>query len=166
MYGFNPFGFNGGNFGNFGGFGNFGNFGNMFLLNIFQNLMNSNLMDSVAQMASSGMFNAAMKETTDEYYIGANLQGIDPKDVNINQNNNNITISIIRRGQNMQNLGGFLGQQNICSQMARSFYVENGNMDLIKIGYENGLLLIKIPKTDAVSFIDTSETKLIELGEK
>lgn len=153
MFGFIPFGFNN------------GNLANMALMNIFQTFLNSNVLGT---LASNNMFNAVMKETEDEYYIGANLSGVNQNDININQNNNYVTISVVTRTVSQQNIGNFIGQQNVCGQTSRCFYIENGNMDLLKVAYENGLLLIRIPKMNNMieyndyNVIDVTDCKLIE----
>lgn len=111
--------------------------------------------DGGAVFNSNEMFKAATKETPEGYIICAELHGVNKGDIKVSYKNNKLTISVIRRNESEQNTNNFRVIQMSYGQVARSFYVRNVNINLMKVMFKNGILIIGLPKKDKYIYGDS-----------
>ncbi|GEM_PF-6447620 len=97
---------------------------------------------------------AATKETPEGYIICAELHGVNKGDIKLSYNNNNLTISVIRRSGSEQTGNNFRLIQRSYDQVARSFHVKNVNVNLMKVMFKDGILIIGLPKKDKYINVD------------
>lgn len=121
------------------------------LQDIFQNFFNGDIM---ADFNTDDMFKTAIKETPEAYMICAELHGVKKEDIKISYKDNNFTISIIKRSENEQSGSNFRIVQRAYGGVARSFYVENVNINSMKAMFKNGILIVGIPKKGRYVYSD------------
>lgn len=105
-------------------------------------------------------FRSCIKETSEGYIIYANLPGVRREEINIVFNNNYVTISAIRSSDNETIGRNFMFKQICFGRVSRSFYVENVDMNSMKSIFEEGVLIMILPKIG--KYINTNNKVLIE----
>ncbi|MGE0527652.1 MAG: Hsp20/alpha crystallin family protein [Bdellovibrionales bacterium] len=106
-------------------------------------------------------FSPAMdvEESDSEYCIIADLPGVKKEDLSIDCSENQITISAERREEEQSEQRR--STRRFYGSFRRSFLLPNGvNADEIRADYENGELVIHIPKSEK------SRPRRIEIGER
>ena len=96
-------------------------------------------------------FKTDITENEKEYILEAELPGFKKEDINIDIDNNYLTISAERKYENTEKdkKGRLIRQERYSGSMSRSFYVgEDITQDEIKAKFENGVLKIDIPKKE------------------
>lgn len=78
------------------------------------------------------------------YYIEADIPGYNKEDIKLEVNNGNININV----NNMELNKKYLLQERNRKEISRHFYFKNIDEDSISAKYENGVLIISIPKKD------------------
>lgn len=99
-----------------------------------------------AGLKLSEMFRTVVKETDDAFIILADLPGVNRSDIKVGYKNNYFTISVIKRGGAEQSGNNFRLVQSSCGKTSRSFYMENINIKMMKVGFKKDILIIKLPK--------------------
>ena len=99
-----------------------------------------------ADFKLSEMFRAVIKETDDAFIILADLPRVNKSDIKVGYKNNYFTISVIKRGGAEQRGNNFRLVQSCCGKTSRSFYMENINIKMMKVGFKKDILIIKLPK--------------------
>lgn len=89
-----------------------------------------------------------IKDNEKEYVLEAELPGIDKKDINIELNDNRLTISVNKEEANESNEENYIRKERRSSSFVRSFAVDNIAEDSIKAKFENGLLTLVLPKKE------------------
>lgn len=93
-------------------------------------------------------FKTDIKETDDEYIVQAELPGVSKDDINIELNNNYMTISATNNEVVEEEKENYIRKERRSGKFQRSFNISNVNSDEIQAKFENGLLEIKLPKTN------------------
>ncbi|WP_234118341.1 heat shock protein Hsp18 [Clostridium hydrogenum] len=99
-------------------------------------------------MAKSNNFRVDVKEKDDEYLLEADLPGIKRDDISIDYNNNYLTVSAKRDNVVEDNSSGYVTRERNYGEFKRSFYIDNVKDDSIDASFKNGVLKIKLPKTE------------------
>ena len=133
MYGLVPFKFN-----------NRGNYGGLTLNDMFQDFFND---DILSPFSEAEHFKADIRETPDEYLVQAELPGVKKSDINIDYNNDCLTIRALRNEEHEETKNNFIRKERRYGQVARSFYVNNIDKKQIQA---NGVLSIRLPKREKV----------------
>lgn len=124
--------------------------------NIVDSVLNSDLMNEVINNLENMLtLNVEFKEYKNKYLIDANLPGVDKNNINIEYDNNYITVSIKRNNiySNGKNVTiGVFQQEN---DVSKDFYVENINPYNIKAVFKDQRLRVYIPKKDKLKEIST-----------
>lgn len=96
-----------------------------------------------------------IKEASDEYILDIEMPGFDKSEISLNFDKGYLTISATKKErEESEDKIKFLRKERNC-RCERSYYVgEHINGDEIKAKYDNGILVIRIPK---------EQTKKIEL---
>jgi HSP20 family protein len=88
-------------------------------------------------------------ETEHELVVKADLPDVDPKDLDIQVENNILTIRGERKFEKKVNEENYLRVERSYGSFARSFTLANTvNSDAIKAGYQNGVLTLTVPKRE------------------
>lgn len=100
-----------------------------------------------------GSFRTDITEKDNAYYIEADLPGIAKEDININIENNHLTISAKRDNNHEEKdeNNKVIRQERHYGEFVRSFYVDNVNEDEISAKLEDGILKVEIPKKDTTA---------------
>lgn len=117
----------------------------------FENLVNSffnNDFFSPINMNGFGNdFKADLKETDDAYSIEADLPGIKKDAIDIDFNNNYLTISAKRDDSQEEKDENFIRRERRYGEFKRSFYVDNVEKNNIAASFNDGVLKINLPKS-------------------
>ncbi len=88
-------------------------------------------------------------ETEHELVVKADLPEVDPKDLDIRVENNILTIRGERKFEKKVSEENYLRVERAYGSFARSFTLANTvNSDAIKADYQNGVLMLSIPKRE------------------
>ncbi len=91
------------------------------------------------------------REGDDAYYIEVDLPGVKKEDININVEDNTLTISGERKIEQEHKEDNFYKVESVYGKFERSFTLpEDVDTDKIEAKSENGVLEIKIPKVAKV----------------
>ena len=87
------------------------------------------------------------READDAYYIEVELPGVKKEDINIDVDDNTLTISGERKIKDEHKDDNFYKVESVYGKFERSFSLpENADTDKIEASSKNGVLEIKIPK--------------------
>ena len=88
-------------------------------------------------------------ERDGEYVLRADLPGVDEKDVNVELDDNVLTISGERRSEHEQRKQGYYRVERASGRFSRSLTVPEGvDPQSIRANFENGVLDVRIPKPE------------------
>lgn len=104
--------------------------------------------DMLSAFNSNGSFKTDIKETPEGYIVHAELPGVKKEDINIDYNNNYLTISANRNYGNEEKKDNYIKRERSYGSVSRGFYISNVNRSLIKAKFDNGVLSIDLPKKE------------------
>ena len=88
-------------------------------------------------------------ESDDDFVLRADLPGLSEKDVNIELEDNVLTVSGERRSEHEERKEGFYRVERASGSFSRSLTLPEGvNPEAIKAGFDRGVLEIRIPKPE------------------
>ena len=89
-----------------------------------------------------------IKELEDHYEMAVELPGFDKKDIALRLEDGYLTITAeVNRSLNeKEKKGNFIHRERFSGKTSRSYYVGDVEKEAIKATYENGVLLINLPK--------------------
>ena len=91
------------------------------------------------------------READDAYYIEVDLPGVAKDDINIDVDDNTLTISGVRKVKEEHKEDNFYKVESVYGKFERSFSLpEDVDSDKIEAKHNNGVLEIKIPKVEKV----------------
>ena len=91
------------------------------------------------------------READNAYYIEVDLPGVSKDDINIDVDDNTLTISGVRKVKEEHKDDSFYKIESVYGKFERSFSLpEDVNSDKIEAKHNNGVLEIKIPKVEKV----------------
>ena len=91
------------------------------------------------------------REGDDAYYIEVDLPGVKKEDINIDVDENTLTISGERKVKEEHKEDNFYKVESVYGKFERSFSLpEDVDTDKIEAEFKNGVLEIKIPKVQKV----------------
>ena len=112
-----------------------------------RDLFNSVLEDFMDLNEIAG-FKTDIKETEDEYKIEAELPGMDKEDIELELNNNYLTIKADNEEVIEEEKDNYIRKERKTGKYQRSFRLNNVNKDDIEAEYNNGILEINLPKLE------------------
>ncbi|WP_114571655.1 Hsp20/alpha crystallin family protein [Exiguobacterium flavidum] len=83
-----------------------------------------------------------------EYVVDAELPGMNKEDIQLEYKEGQLLIKAKHEEETKEEKGNYLHRERKLSSMERSLYLEDVNEDLIEAKLENGLLHIKLPKSE------------------
>ena len=98
-----------------------------------------------ANFMSTG-FRVDMKENENEYVVEADLPGIKKDAIDIEYDNNYLTVSAKRDDTNEDKGKGYIRKERRCGEFKRTFYVDNIEENNIDASFKDGVLTITLPK--------------------
>lgn len=107
--------------------------------------------DFFAPMNISGFgsgFKVDLKETENSYLIEADLPGVTKDAIDIDFNNNYLTITAKREDNVEDKSENFVRRERHYGEFKRSFYIDNVVEDQIDASFNNGVLKVTLPKSD------------------
>ena len=106
-----------------------------------------------------GNFNVDLKENDKEYFVEADLPGIKKGDIDIDVNNNYLTITAKRNENQETNEENYVRRERHYGEFKRSFYMDNVDEEKIEAYFNDGVLQIVLPKLTK----DNDKKKRIEI---
>jgi HSP20 family protein len=125
----------------------------------------SNLFDDdffpVFSNMTSSMPAVNIKEDEKSYLLDLAIPGIDKKDMNIDINEDVLTISSETKNEAEENKDGYKRKEFSYSSFCRSFYIpENVNREKITASYKDGILNVVLPKQEEEKTKLTKQIKI------
>lgn len=93
-------------------------------------------------------FRADIKESDDEYTIEAEMPGMKKEDINLELNDDYLTISAEHTEENEEKEDNYIRRERRQGRYTRSFYLENVNREDIEAEYDDGILKVHLPKEE------------------
>lgn len=95
-------------------------------------------------------FKTDIKDNGGEYLLEADLPGFKKEDINVNLENNYLTISAERKAENEEKdkKGRYIRCERSYGSFTRSFDVSDVDTDKITASYEDGVLRLTMPKKE------------------
>ena len=87
-----------------------------------------------------------IRETDKEYLIEAELPGVKKEQLQVELDQNRLTISVTHDEQAQLEHGSYIQRERKSGSYSRSFYVENVNDERVTAKFENGVLYMNLPK--------------------
>ncbi len=144
MFGLVPFRFNNGE-----------NNRGLSINDMFNDFFNDNML---SEFNSSGSFKTDIKENPEGYVVHAELPGVNKEDINIDYNNNYLTISAIKNNEFEEKKDNYIRRERSYGSVSRGFYINNIDKNSIKAKFDNGVLSVELPKKDLIS---NNENKIL-----
>ena len=104
--------------------------------------------DILSEFKSGGNFKTDIKETPEGYVVHAELPGVKKEDINIDYNNNYLTISATRNNDHEEKKDNYIRRERSYGSVSRGFYITNVDKNSIKAKFDNGVLNIELPKKE------------------
>ncbi|EYE87750.1 heat-shock protein [Fervidicella metallireducens AeB] len=93
-----------------------------------------------------GNFRVDLKETENNYLVEAELPGVKREAIDIDYENNHLTISAKREETLEDEKGDYVRRERHYGEFKRQFYVDNVDEDKINATFKDGVLKIILPK--------------------
>jgi HSP20 family protein len=103
----------------------------------------------VLNSRTSSMPAVNIKEDEKNYFLDLAIPGMDKKDLNIDINEDVLTISSESKNETSEERDGYKKKEFNYSSFCRSFYIpDNVNRDKIEANYKDGVLTVSLPKME------------------
>lgn len=89
-----------------------------------------------------------IKEKDNEYLIEADLPGVKKEEINVDLDNNRLTISVVKNEEINEEKENYIRRERRSGSYCRSFNVENVIEEQISAKFENGVLSLVLPKKE------------------
>ncbi|TDT51895.1 heat shock protein Hsp18 [Fonticella tunisiensis] len=110
----------------------------------FGNFFTEGLLPSFDFMNNN--FRVDLRETDDAYMVEADLPGVSKDSIDIDYENNYLTISAKRKDIVEDKRDDYVRRERYFGELRRSFYMENVDESKITASFENGVLKVTLPK--------------------
>lgn len=105
--------------------------------------------DPFFTMKENHLMKTDIKELDGEYEIAVDLPGYNKEDINLEISNGYLNITAKKNETNEEKHGKYLHKERFYGECSRSFYIgEDINEESIKAKFNNGTLILSIPKID------------------
>lgn len=123
-----------------------------------ENLVDKFLKDDLF-FSTSADIRVDIKDNGNEYLVEADIPGISKEQIQIDYNNNYLTISVESREEYKEEKETYICRERKIGKTSRSFYVENVEEDKIEAHYKNGVLKVSLPKSKDIKKKNRIEIK-------
>lgn len=95
-------------------------------------------------------FSVDIKETDEAYTVVADLPGLDKKNINLNYENNVLSIHAHqeREEEEKHKEENYIRRERSSRSYSRQFLIENVNEEGIEASFKNGVLTVSLPKKE------------------
>ena len=97
-------------------------------------------------MVGSAGFRVDVKDAGDAYHLEAELPGVPMEDINLNVENDVLTISADFNTEKKDNRESYLYSERRSGHLERAFNLEGIDQDAITAAYRDGILRVALPK--------------------
>lgn len=106
--------------------------------------------ESVFGDKSSLMFRTDVKDNGDSYLIESELPGFDRKDISVDLTDDRLTVSAERAKENTEEDSGknYILRERTAGSYKRSFEISGVDTENVSAKYENGVLILTLPKKE------------------
>ena len=101
-----------------------------------------------------------IKDEGKKYVMEAELPGVNKDEVDIDVNENRMTISAEKKEQSSEELDNYVRKERRCSSMSRTFTLDNVDTKKISAKFKDGILKVDLPKLED----DNSKTRKIDIN--
>lgn len=117
---------------------------------VFDNFLDNFFSDDffLPSAYNTGSFRVDLKEDENNYLLDADMPGMDKNNIDINLQNNYLTISAKREDQVEENKDNYVRRERTYGEFKRSFYFDNIDEENIKASFKDGVLHLQLPKKD------------------
>lgn len=115
--------------------------------NFIENFFDDSFMP--AFFAENSQIRVDIRENEKEYIVEADLPGVKKEEINIELNNDRLTISVEKNEEVKEERENYIRKERRSGSYCRSFYVENVLEDKISAKFENGVLSMVLPKKES-----------------
>lgn len=126
------------------------------LFNLMDNFFNESIPST--RVLRNDTFKIDVKDNEKAYLIDAELPGFKKEELQINMENDCLTISAEKSEENEETKDKYIHKERKSSLVKRTIYLKDVSPENIKASFENGLLTITVPK-----LTKESNTKAIEI---
>jgi len=112
--------------------------------NIFEGFFNDRFFPTLYK--NSSQIKVDVKENENEYVLEAELPGIKKEDLNLQIDDDRLTISVQKNEQTEEEKDNYIRRERSYSSMTRSFSIANVDSENVNAKYENGVLFVTLPK--------------------
>jgi len=91
-------------------------------------------------------FRVDIRESNEAYFIEAELPGVKKEDINVEYNNNYLTLSAKREDKATNIEGNFVKRERHFGELKRSFYVDDIDENKIEASFKEGILRVVLYK--------------------
>lgn len=116
---------------------------------VFDNFFNDSVFPS--HFSNSGHMKVDISENEKEYILEAELPGVKKDEINLEVNDDRLTIAVNRDEKTEEKKDNYLRRERRTSSMIRSFSLENVASDKITAKHDNGILTLVLPKKEVVA---------------
>lgn len=116
---------------------------------VFDNFFNDSVFPS--HFSNSGHMKVDISENEKEYILEAELPGVKKDEINLEVNDDRLTITVNRDEKTEEKKDNYLRRERRTSSMIRSFSLENVASDKITAKHDNGILTLVLPKKEEVT---------------
>ncbi|NLJ99223.1 MAG: Hsp20/alpha crystallin family protein [Tissierellia bacterium] len=102
------------------------------------------------KISSSYPIKVDIKEKNKEYLLEAEIPGVDKENINLEINDDVLTISVERKEEINEEKESYIRRERRYGSFRRSFYVNDVDQEKIKAKFKDGLLHVKLPKKEAI----------------
>jgi len=95
---------------------------------------------------ASSLFRTDVSDLGDAYKLEAELPGFSKDDININIEDERMTISVERKQENSEDKPNYLRRERFYGSYSRSFDLSGIDADNISASYSDGVLSLNLPK--------------------
>lgn len=113
--------------------------------NFVDSFFNNDFFSPVLSGFNSG-FKVDLKEDADSYKVEADLPGVKKDAIDLNFENNYLTISAKREDQKEDKGEGYVRRERSYGELKRSFYIDNVDDKNVTASFKDGVLEIILPK--------------------
>ena len=96
--------------------------------------------------SASSLFRTDVSDVGDAYKLEAELPGFRKEDININIENERMTISVERKTDSEDNKPNYMCRERFYGSYSRSFDLSGIDADNITASYADGILTLNLPK--------------------
>lgn len=114
----------------------------------FYNMLDNFFEDSYSPLRSLSRdtFKLDVQDNETEYLIEAELPGVNKDEINIEINENRLTIGLERKEEVNEEKKNYIHRERRCTSMQRCVFLKDAKADDVEAKLDNGILSLKIPK--------------------